>query len=233
MRTYQQQIDDLLANREAYHERYYAAKTFRGPSLYFHRRALEMADEDYGRSLEYIYAVLVSWGMHTMGANGPKMREFEVFRAGMEKIESDVRLARQIQPSAMTEADWGLLERIFKGVDVMETGARLVGNSKVMAHLLPNIIPPIDRSYTLTYLHGHMTLPSSLDGEWRKMRRILAGFFIPVAMNPGFRARAEAWVADQKAYPWDTSVMKVIDNLVIGAVKYHSAAEALGAQKYS
>lgn len=60
-----------------------------------------------------------------------------------------------------------------------------------------------------------MALPGSLDGEWPKMRRILASFLIPVTTDPGFRARAKAWVADQRAYPWDTSVMKVVDNVAV------------------
>lgn len=43
MAAYQKEIDDILTNRNRYHTVYYDVKTFGGPSLYFHRRALEIS----------------------------------------------------------------------------------------------------------------------------------------------------------------------------------------------
>ncbi len=54
---------------------------FTGPSLYFHKKAIEMARNDLwflsNRHIEYIYATLASWGMHRMGSRGAKMPYFE------------------------------------------------------------------------------------------------------------------------------------------------------------
>ncbi len=44
MSKYREQIESILAHFSQFHEKYYAVKTFGGPSLYFHRRALEMAN---------------------------------------------------------------------------------------------------------------------------------------------------------------------------------------------
>ena len=102
----------------------------------------------------------------------------------------------------------------------MASETRLVGNSKVMHHMMPNIVPPIDREYTLGYLHGKKNIRNGIDEEWGLMKGIISGFFIPVACNAEFDSKATTWVARQTAgleYPWDTSVMKVIDNLIIGA----------------
>ena len=51
------------------------------------------------------------------------------------------------------------------------------------------------------------------------MRGMIADFFIPVACDAGFAAKTREWMADSGAHPWDTSVMKIIDNLVIGSQK--------------
>jgi hypothetical protein len=78
---YEYEVADILANAQSYHDIYYKAQTFHGPSLYFHRRALESWDyPDLSRHLEYIYATLASWGMHRMGRGGAKMLDFETFR---------------------------------------------------------------------------------------------------------------------------------------------------------
>ena len=48
MNLYQDKVADILANTGRYHRAYYQAydqaETFRGPSLYFHRRALETGE---------------------------------------------------------------------------------------------------------------------------------------------------------------------------------------------
>jgi hypothetical protein len=71
---FQDKVADILANAERYHLAYYQADTFRGPSLYFHHRALQTRNsEDFLAHLEYVYATLASWGMHRMGRGGSKM----------------------------------------------------------------------------------------------------------------------------------------------------------------
>lgn len=58
------------------------------------------------------------------------------------------------------------------------------------------------------------------------MKETLAEFFIPVSMDKGFQAAAGKWMADQDNYPWDTSIFKIIDNLVIGARRWQAEGEA-------
>ena len=101
----------------------------------------------------------------------------------------------------------------------MATGGSLVGNSKVMAHLLPHIVPPIDRAYTLTYLQGHTSIKNELDYEWSLMKEIISDFFFPIAKNDAFVRLSADWIKKQDKYPWDTSPLKIIDNLVIAAVR--------------
>lgn len=217
---YNNHISDIVNNAKKYHVAFYKAETFRGPSLYFHRRALEARHTvDFNLYLEYIYATLASWGMHRMGKGGSKMQSFDIFKNSIESIKDKIRVAEKINFESIVNDDWDLLESIFKKVNIMASGTSLVGNSKVMAHMLPNIVPPIDREYTLKYLKGNTNIKNDLNYEWDLMKDIISEFFIPVARDDSFNKLAKEWISNQSEYPWDTSAFKVIDNLVIGLRK--------------
>ena len=219
MNKYKDKIKHILDNAKKYHDKFYDVERFRGPDLHFHRRTLEMITApDFDLYLEFIYATLASWGMHRMGQGGPKMKSFDVFRNSIRRIRQQIEDARRINYQNMNDADWGLLGEIFSKIEVMASGTRIVGNSKVMAHLLPNIIPPIDRQYTLRYLTGSANIRNGIDREWNLMRDIVEHFFLPIATNGNFKQMVDPWIDDQATYPWDTSILKVIDNLIIGAV---------------
>ena len=55
--------------------------------------------------------------------------------------------------------------------------------------------------------------------EWQTLRNIVDLFFMPVLVNKAFHKKAEGWVARRDEFPFDTSVLKVVDTLVIGAAK--------------
>ena len=217
---FEEKIREILANSEKYHEAYYKAEPFRGPSLYFHQRALETRQSPGSLThLEYIYATLVSWGMHKMGKKGSKMQSFGVFRRSIESLLSRIIEAQRFDFREMNEQKWNLLKEIFQGIKVMASRTSLVGNSKVMHHMLPNLVPPIDREYTLSYLLGNKNVRNNLDWEWNLMRKIIANFFTPVAYDRDFERMANGWIARKDEYPWDTSFLKIVDNLVIGSKK--------------
>jgi hypothetical protein len=211
---------DILVNCEKYHEAYYLSETFRGPSLYFHQRALETRSSPGSLShLEYVYATLASWGMHRMGKGGSKMQSFDAFRRSVEALGDRFSEAQTFDFREMNDKKWTLLKDIFEGLAVMASGTSLVGNSKVMHHILPNIVPPIDREYTLWYLLGNKNIRNDLESEWKLMKDIISDFFIPVASNREFELMALRWIARKDEYPWDTSLLKIVDNLVIGSKK--------------
>jgi len=101
----------------------------------------------------------------------------------------------------------------------MASSASLVGNSKVMAHLLPDLIPPVDREYTLKFLFGNGQFKNGVEVEWKKLVQILEGFFYPAVQFPLFQSKAESWLVQNDRFKWDTSYLKILDNLVIGFSK--------------
>jgi hypothetical protein len=154
-----------------------------------------------------------------MGKGGSKMLPFQAFQESVAPLRETIRHLASLRWYDMTYDKWSLLEGVFRGIGIMASGTTLVGNSKVLAHMLPDLVPPIDRQYTLKYLKGKTAIKNNVDEEWALTKEIISEFFVPVVADPGFRAKADSWVADQVHFPWDTSAMKVADNLVIGAGK--------------
>jgi len=183
------EVKDILSRADAYHEKYYESETFSGPSLYFHRRALLVQSSNWLESIELIYAVLASWGMHRMGANGSKMQRFAIFENSVRSVQVDIEKLRQKVPNELSLYDWDLLEGVFKGIRVMASGTTIVGNSKVMAHILPKLVAPVDREYTLNYLFGNKMFQNDLEREWRLMRKILSDFYYQLHAIGIFRKR--------------------------------------------
>lgn len=219
-KSHAQKIREILANATEYHDAYYQSVVFTGPSLYFHQRAIDTCKSVGSLNhLEYVYAALTSWGMHRMGAKGSKMIGFQEFGDSIRSLSKELVYAQGFTVQNMDEEKWAVLQKIFQEMRVMSTSVSLVGHSKAMHHILPNIIPPIDRSYTLRYLYGNTTIHSDLKSEWAIMREIVESFFIPIVADQNFELLANRWLTCRMEYPWDTSMMKIVDNLVIGALK--------------
>jgi hypothetical protein len=210
----------LQQNLESAHAAYYRADTFGGPSLYFHQKALDAAcHPDVDRFAECVYATLASWGMHRMGQGGSKMCDFSAFHASLKATWPLVVALRSKRPAELNAEDWANLEALFTGIKCMRTATSLVGNSKVLAHALPNLVPPVDREYTLKFLYGRGDIKNDLAIEWSRLQEILHGFFYPVLLSEPFQQAIRGWVQQRDSFAWDTSELKVIDNLVIGLMK--------------
>ena len=217
---FESQRTELLENLDAAHGAYYEAAVFGGPSLHFHLRALAAAEaRDLASFSEAAYAMLASWGMHRMGRGGSKMREFEEFATSLSVVWPIVLKLRGKLPHDLAKHDWDDLAALFFEINAMATGTSLVGNSKVIAHALPKLVAPVDREYTLTLLFGNGQIRNEKEAEWNKLRQILVHFFYPVSASPAFARKAETWMKQSARFEWDTSPLKVVDNLIIGLQK--------------
>jgi hypothetical protein len=156
-------VDALIGDFGRFVRRFESTRSFGGPSLYFHDRALDqrqrhasaqelMADHAF---FEYVYAVLPSWGMHRMGRQAAKVGEFddmvESFRGATAAIEElwslDIRHVPANDVEDVAEAVWAVLSSLR----VSTSATRIVAGSKALHHVLPNLVPPIDRQYTFQF----------------------------------------------------------------------------------
>ena len=218
-RDFTSQRDLLIRRHEAAHTAYYRSEVFGGPSLYFHKRALNSAGVSLDAFAESAYAVLASWGMHRMGPGGSKMCEFAEFKASLAPLWPTITALRSAAPESLGPGDWRDLSRVFVGLRCMASRTALVGNSKVMSHALPRLIPPVDREYTLKFLFGTGRIVNDLEREWQMLQTILRGFFYPVLASQLLRAKFDEWMRESEVFRWDTSPLKIVDNLIIGLAK--------------
>jgi hypothetical protein len=100
---------------------------------------------------------------------------------------------------------WKLIERLR--VSVAE--ARIVANSKLLHHILPDLVPPIDREYTFRFFYERTTLTTIGEGlAFREM-------FLRL-LRIGHRNKQAIETAPRAG--WNTSASKIVDNAIVGYV---------------
>jgi len=154
-----------------------------------------------------------------MGRAGSKMQPFTLFEQSMTAVRHEIEELSQCAPQELSEQNWQTLELVFKTIRVMASGTTIVGNSKVLAHFLPNLVAPVDREYTLNYLFNGKMFQNGLEREWILMRKIHAEFYYPILVVQDFQIRSKNWMRNSESFPWDSSDLKLVDNLVIGAMR--------------
>ncbi len=218
-------VDKLCGNFAHYLRKFDDAEKFTGPSVYFHIRTLNRL-ESLGLSaaledphfIEYLYATLTAWGLHRMGPKGAKLVDFEPFKMTLsnqkEAIISlqDYRLTQLSEQTlnAIVDELWNILSNL----KVSETETQIVAGSKALHHLLPKLMPPIDREYTIRFFYckkGVKTVILPSGGEEHIFKEIYPFFF-------EIGSRNYAAIFQQIGRGFHTSETKVIDNAIMGFV---------------
>ncbi len=218
--------DALVDNFDRYVDQFYAADKFPNSSYYFHARTIALYRERPVRDLladkaflEMVYATLATWGLDRMGV-GKRLNDFETFRETIVR-EDNVRRLSELATTWLYEISdtelarvQGSLAALFDGLsDVMLTDSKLVGVSKTMHHLLPDLVPPMDRAYTLNFFYQkHYLGTPPIQGNEKSMFVEMFSQFRTIATRRGLSA------ASLKR-KWDSSVPKLIDNAIIGFVE--------------
>lgn len=217
---YSAQREKILNSLDLSHDRFYSSEIFGGPSLYFHHRALAAAQTGLLPNFaETSYAMLASWGMHRMGKGGAKMADFKIYETSLIQAWPTIQELTEVLPEDATELHWVALKEVFLLIKAMQSSFSLVATSKVLAHVLPNLVPPVDRHYTIRFLYRNRVLPKNIEGEWELLREFLESFFHPILKEPRFTTAAAKWNVTNQSYPWDTSLLKTVDNVLVGYMR--------------
>lgn len=177
-------VDAFLAQQGKYFADSYDQFTaFGGPCVYFHQECLRAAEQDFlsTRHIEMVYATLAAWGMHRMGdaeTTKTKLTEWNRFHRSIAANSSALKVFRGRSMLKMTADEYRdsvrSLKPVYSRLDLTESSATVVVNSKALHHILPELIPPIDRQYTIRFLR----IPES---RWFNSR----GGFRPVQLPQG------------------------------------------------
>ena len=181
------------------------------PGSYLYHQILDWKAENKftHNFIELVYVTLAAWNMNSRGA---RLSDFKTFCSSllaqkkvMEKLEG-FRL-RSLEKTEIQET----LEKLFLDLVLVDKGKPpLVTFSKTLHFFFPELIGPIDRTYTLNFFYGHTNIPKSLDGQYRRFIDIELEFarFAGAISLSGYKDRI-----------WNTTVPKVIDNAIIGWMK--------------
>ena len=107
-----------------------------------------------------IYATLVAWGMHRSGKGGAKMPDYYEFKKSIlnnrERLYKlkDKRI-EHLNGNVFKVVQNELEDLCFNvnGICASKTKSKVVSASKTLAHILPNLVPPIDREYTARFFN--------------------------------------------------------------------------------
>lgn len=116
-----------------------------------------------------------------MGPKGAKMVGFEEFSQSLEEIQDSITKISKLSIEDMVlpnSKGWELAETIYNGINVMNSNVSLVGNSKVMTHLISHLFAPIDRRYTLEFLYGSKSITGINEYQWELFKKIHLEFYI-------------------------------------------------------
>ena len=215
-----ERIESLCSSFDVYIETFNKLNLFSGPSLYFHFRTLDRLNEfreiSYALNdnlyLEYLYATLTSWGLHRMGPGGAKLVKFDEFADSIRTQKNAIQSLEKIQLSELAkekisyivDALWDIMNKIT----VSASKTKLVANSKTLHHILPNLMPPIDREYTLRFFFNHKTINNRDEQLFREI--------FPLFHEIGIKCKKK--INSHIGTGFHTSFTKVIDNVIVGFV---------------
>lgn len=219
---------------------------FGGPSVHFHQQAIRAQASDFlgDRHIEMIYATLASWGMHRMGDpedTKAKMVEFDDFRSSILACQTELTALRNerfenVSPDRYDEILKGLRD-VYGRLKVSISDSTLVAHAKTLAHILPHLIPPIDRQYTVRFFTQDASEFFTKSGKYR-LPQVPAGLdeqfgqFVELCgkMKKLFD-RCDRTILQVNGHGFNTSYPKIIDNLIMAFVKAVPAPAAGDAGK--
>jgi hypothetical protein len=217
-------LDSLIDDFDQCVETYDRSVPFKRTGQYeFHRRTIdrrtavgsvEAAVHDV-QFLELLYKTLQSWGI---GIRASVLVPFTEFRS---TLESHVAQLVELEPltieslTANVESTIGAIDFLITDLSVVDNRARIVAGTKTLHHLLPNLVPPMDRAWTGAFF-GWSTLDPQ-NNQTMILREAFSAFVeIASVTRPSRLVGTE----------WRTSSTKVLDNALIGYCKLHGLGGA-------
>ncbi len=166
--------------------------------------------------IDLIWATLDAWNMNSRSA---KLADIEDLKKNLidnteatEAIESLKKYSIE-DLSEKNDKSKGIFEQLktlFNMLKLTDTDTKLVTFSKTMHFLLPNLIVPIDRKYTLKFFE--LNINNAKDEEFDHFTNIESTFGL-------FASEVNLDDFVSKNSKWCKYKTKIIDNIIIGYVK--------------
>lgn len=166
-----------------------------------------IASDDF---LHSVRATLEKWDMNKRGA---KLVDLSTMCLSIRSFEEYlINLYRyRIEDLAESEIEEVLekLRVLFCGLKIMATKRCIVGVSKALHFLLPDLVMPIDSSNTMLAFYGYNRYDNSAEKEFVTFRDIFIKSY-------KIAKRLDLSRSDVSGFRWSCSVPKIIDNSIFG-----------------
>jgi hypothetical protein len=193
-------------------------KEFGGPSIYFHKEAIKAINTDFlgKRHLEMIYAMLPAWGMHRMGDMAAKVVDYTIFIEEINKNRDELNVLKN---KTLQEVDINdIVELINEKIHVSTSNSYLVSSTKVLHHIIPNIISPIDRQYSIRFINENKNHFSNNTMQLNVVTEEVYAFIFIDGMRD-FLYKNEPKMKNYLDDNFNTSITKIFDNLLVAYIK--------------
>jgi len=209
--------DRFMRYVDQYNERYRSeteSKELYLSAIGKYRRARDYADLLQDTSyVTLVHRTLDSWDLNKRGARLTDLHTFE--RSIHENAKLLISMSRY-RMERLNKSEQGVLFNnlwlLFNNLAVMDTRSRIVGVSKALHFLLPDLVMPIDRRYILSLLYLQQTRYSKeVKKEFSDFKDIFSEY-VRLAQHINLSED------DVDNIGWNTSVPKIIDNAIIGFV---------------
>jgi len=160
--------------------------------------------------LQKIYATLEKWDMNKRRARlvdlpimYDSIRSYGEYLSKLYKYRLEMLSDEDIQAVLLQ------LKGLFCGLKIMATKRRIVGVSKALHFLLPDLVLPIDSTYTMPAFYGKNRYSDNAEKEFK----IYSDIFVK---SHAIAKRLNLAESDVDGLSWSCSVPKLIDNAIFG-----------------
>lgn len=150
-----------------------------------------------------------------MNQRGAKLSEFDTFRESILSEKQNIQRLQNLKLEKIKESEVNELisefQVLFQNLElVAEAKPKLVTYSKALHFLLPNLIPPMDRKYTLMFYFNNTNLSKLEKSQFNDFKNIFQDFY-------NFSQSAKLSLLTDNL--WNKNIPKIIDNIIINIVK--------------
>lgn len=211
----QAQVDELCKNFDAYLGAF-NREPLDSKMLSWHKRTMDLRKDLGGAaksidSDEYIHNLYYTLDAFGMSKKAAKMKEYPEFSSSIREYRQDIVALERVGVAQIDAVIAGELWRIIQGMWLSQTGSPTVTGAKALHHLLPQLLPPIDRRYTRRFFRYHSSqFQYNQEGAFKR----IVSYFAQIAQGVDLASCVGT-------APWATSESKVIDNAIIGYCRLH------------
>lgn len=188
-------------------------------AFYFYTKVMQykFCEKFSDEFIERAYACLVAWGMDGQKA---ELEKFDNLKDSILKSKPIFESLEKSKLESISDNDFKKLEELFTNLQISKTDAKLVGFSKLVHFYLPNLVAPIDRTYTLNFFYpknnGNEKTPSyfpsgKIENQFNVFKEIHK-IYSELARDYNL----EQYISNKG---WNRNIPKIIDNAVMAAVR--------------